>query len=113
MTPDQKQAAEFAAFKKLPTVARNAAMRERLSRPDCGVNFSLEMHAQFISALSDCAAMGKAVGWKKSPSSMLSYGGAFFEYLRRDGERVARGETAPDNVKAQRRRWNNNGIARG
>lgn len=79
---------DLRTFRTLDGSARRAAMRAHLTKAH-GVDFSADVHAIPISALAACAELAKAVSWRKSPSSSLSTGAAFFTYLAREARPVS------------------------
>lgn len=81
---------DLKTFRTVVGADRKAAMRAHLSKHD-GVTFGLDPHSIPMSQQCALADMAKAVSWKKSISSSLSLGLAFYVYLSRDvGQRVQR-----------------------
>lgn len=74
-------------FRTMTGEERRTACRSHLSTVH-GVDFHGDVHALPISALTACAEMAKAICWRKSQSSSMSLGAAFFVYLSR-GAKVA------------------------
>lgn len=70
-------------FRTMSGAERRAACRQHLSR-EHALDFSADVHAVPISGLAACADMAKAICWRKSVSSSMSIGAAFFVYLSRD-----------------------------
>jgi hypothetical protein len=81
-------------FRTITGAERKAAMRAHLSKHD-GVLFGMDPHAIPFSQQCALAEMAKAVSWKKSISSSLSLGLAFYVYLSRDVQApIVRGPVA-------------------
>lgn len=70
-------------FRTLSGPERKAAMRAHLIKVDAVV-FGLDPHGVTWSQQLALAEMAKVVAWKKSISSPLSLGLAFYVYLSRD-----------------------------
>ena len=70
-------------FRTMTGPERRKAMRDHLTKVHA-VDFYADVHAVPISALTACADMAKAVCWRKSISSSMSTGAAFFVYLARE-----------------------------
>lgn len=75
-------------FRTLSGVERRAAMRAHLSKVDAVV-FTGDPHTVTWSQQLALAEMAKIVAWKKSISSPLSLGLAFYVYLSRDAAKPA------------------------
>jgi hypothetical protein len=70
-------------FRTLEGAARRAAVRSHMVKVE-GIDFTADPHALRISQQCALADMAKAISWRKSPTSPLSLGLAFFVYLARD-----------------------------
>lgn len=70
-------------FRTMTGPERRSACRAHLEKQH-GVNFHGDVHAVGISGLTACAEMAKAICWRKSQTSSMSLGAAFFVYLSRD-----------------------------
>lgn len=66
-------------FRVLTGPARRIAMVHYLQAH--GVVFGQDVHAVPVSTLTACAELAKAVCWRKSLSSSMSIGAAFYLYL--------------------------------
>ena len=76
-------------FRTMTGPERRKAMRDHLTKAHA-VDFSADVHAVPISALNACADMAKAVCWRKSISSSMSTGAAFFVYLAREVQPIVK-----------------------
>jgi hypothetical protein len=89
-------------FRTLEGNERRAAMRAHLSSVE-GIDFTADPHALKISQQCALADMAKAVAWRKSPTSPLSLGLAFFVYLGRSAPKPGHVEPQRTGKPAQRR----------
>jgi hypothetical protein len=69
-------------------------------------NWTADVHTLTNSQRVDLVAMAKSVGYRKSVSSSLSLGSAFFVYL-------GKGMDAAPVSKGPAKRWNNHNISKG
>lgn len=77
----QQEALNLRTFRTLAGPARKAAIRKHFEAR--GLSFDLDPHAVPFSMRGELADMAKAVGYRKSISSCLSLGSAFYVYLSR------------------------------
>lgn len=73
----------FKKFRSLEGSKRREAIRAHMSAAE-EIDFTADPHALRISQQCALSDMAKAISWRKSPSSPLSLGLAFFVYLSRD-----------------------------
>ena len=78
---------ELKKFRTLAGPARRAAIRRHLAA-DAGLSFGNDPHTLSHSQRSALHDMARAVCWRKSISSCLSLGAAFYVYLSRDAGRT-------------------------
>lgn len=74
---------DLTTFRTVTGPERKTAMRAYL-RQSYGLEFGLDPHAITMSQQCALADLAKAVSWKKSITSPLSLGLAFYVYLSRD-----------------------------
>lgn len=80
---------ELKKFRTLAGPARRAAIRRHLAGAE-QIDFAADPHSLAISQQCALADMARAVCWRKSITSCMSLGLAFFVYLSRDaGKGVA------------------------
>lgn len=72
-------------FRTMTGADRRAAVRAHLATTDA-IDFTGDPHSLRISQQCALADMARAVCWRKSPSSPLSLGMAFYVYLSRDAK---------------------------
>lgn len=72
-------------FRTLEGAQRREAMRAHLGETN-DLRFDLDPHELTFSQRSALSDMAKAVSWRKSPTSCLSLGAAFYVYLSRDAK---------------------------
>jgi len=70
-------------FRTLTGPARKSAMRAHLANIE-GIDFRADPHTLTFAQQCALSDMAKAVSWRKSITSPLSLGLAFFVYLARD-----------------------------
>lgn len=70
-------------FRTLEGAQRRAAIRAHMVATD-EIDFTADPHSLRWSQQGALSDMAKAISWRKSPSSPLSLGLAFFVYLARD-----------------------------
>lgn len=74
---------ELKHFRTLEGPERKAAMRFYLAKHE-GIDFTQDVHTLYSGQRSALQDMAKAVSWRKSLTSPLSLGAAFFVYLVKD-----------------------------
>lgn len=74
---------ELRKFRTMEGAQRRAAIRAHLAA-DAGLSFGNDPHTLSFSQRSALHDMARAVCWRKSISSCLSLGAAFYVYLSRD-----------------------------
>lgn len=73
---------ELRHFRTITGPARKQAIRVHLQRV-AGIAFNADVHTLSFAQRDALATMAKAVSWRKSISSPMSLGSAFFVYLSR------------------------------
>ena len=89
-------------FRTMEGSARRAAIRAHLTKHE-EIDFTADPHALKISQQCALADMARAVCWRKSPTSSLSLGLAFFVYLSRSAPKPGHVEPPRTGKPAQRR----------
>ena len=79
---------ELRKFRTLDGAQRRAAIRRHLAGAD-KIDFTADPHSLAISQQCALADMARAVCWRKSITSCMSLGLAFFVYLSRDAGKGA------------------------
>lgn len=78
---------EFRKLRVMEGAQRRAAIRRALA-DNAGLTFGNDPHTLSFSQRSALNDMARAVCWRKSISSCLSLGAAFYVYLSRDAGKV-------------------------
>lgn len=81
-------------FRTMEGAQRREAMRAHLGETN-ELRFDLDPHELTFSQRSALSDMAKAVSWRKSPTSCLSLGAAFYVYLSRDAKPARTATPAP------------------
>lgn len=87
---------------------RDKALLRTMLENSVKINFKADVHTLSHSQRTALQDMAKSVGYRKSVSSSLSLGAAFFVYLARGTEDNL---TTPPSSRAPGR-WSNHGIAK-
>lgn len=107
----------YTRFIHMQGQARKDAMRLELSGAPHNIDFSRDVFTLSFSQRAALCDMAKAVGYRKSPGSYHTLGGAFYGYLQRNvaaADVEARKESNKVNFEPNSaKRWDNHNIARG
>jgi hypothetical protein len=93
---------QLRSFRTLEGSKRREAIRAHMRAAD-DIDFTADPHSLRISQQCALSDMAKAVGWRKSSTSPLSLGLAFYVYLSRDAAKPGRIEASRTGKPAQHR----------